>query len=55
MLPKETALCPNMNTVRTGTLSIMAESLLERAGIEREIALDMFKVCDLWLVSERGE
>jgi hypothetical protein len=44
MLPKETALRPNMNTVRTGTWSTMAESVLESAGIETEIVLDMFKV-----------
>jgi hypothetical protein len=47
MWRKETALRPNRNPVRTGTWSTMAESVLESAGIEMEIVLDMFKVCDL--------
>jgi hypothetical protein len=38
-----------MNTLRTRALSIMTES-----G-EREIVLDLFKLCDLLLVSDRGE
>jgi hypothetical protein len=47
MLPKETALRLNMNPVRAGTWSTMAESVLESEGIEREIVLDMFEVWDL--------
>jgi hypothetical protein len=47
MWPKETALRPNMNTVRTGTWGTLAESVLESEGIEREIMLNMFEVWDL--------
>jgi hypothetical protein len=47
MWPKETALRPNMNTVRTGTWGTLAESVLDSEGIEREIVLNMFEVWDL--------
>jgi hypothetical protein len=47
MWPKETALRPNRNTVRTGTWGTLAESVLESEGIEREIVLNMFEVWDL--------